>query len=78
MILFLGSVFLPVETASQVFEHLLRNLPAEDENLNKFVRYLREFWLPKLRKIICWDDTQPRTNNQAEAYHSKLQKAFQQ
>lgn len=74
----LGSAFLPFEEAREVFTHLLDNLPNMTPTMRNFEQYLRNFWLPKLDKITCWDDTQPRTNNPAEAYHSKLQKSFEQ
>lgn len=73
----LGSVFLPSDDAKAVFLHCINNLPAVDAHLNEFASYLRNFWMPKLDKIVCWDDTQPRTNNAAEAYHSKLEKSFE-
>jgi hypothetical protein len=73
---YLGSVFLPIDDARRVFNHLLSNLPP-GINISQFVQYLRRFWLPKLDKVICWDNTQPRTNNPAEAYHSKLRSAFE-
>lgn len=74
---YLGSVFLPINDVRRVFEYLLNNLPHGLNNEHLFVKYLRRFWLPKLDKITCWNSDQPRTNNPAEAYHSKIQKAFE-
>lgn len=73
-----GSVFLETDAARQTFTHLLNNPPAIDNaDLVPFIRYLRSFWLPKLDKVCTWNDRNPRTNNPAEAYHSKLRRAFQ-
>jgi len=72
----LGSVFLEIGAAREVFKHLLSNLPAVDLNLTSFVQYLRNFWLPKLDKVCCWDENLPRTNNPAETFHSVLSSLF--
>jgi len=72
----LGCVFLEAEAAKKVFKHVLDNLPDMLDGSHGFVKYLRRFWLPRLDKVCCWDEMQPRTNNQAEAYHSILSKAF--
>lgn len=74
--MYLGSIFLEAAASKKVFEHVLDNLPEMLGSSHTFVKYLRKFWLPKLHKVCCWDETQPRTNNPAEAYHSKLAKAF--
>lgn len=74
----LGSIYLPENNARYVFEYLLNNLPSVQFNLTAVVTYLRNFWLPKLDKVVCWNNDQPNTNNPAEAYHSKLSKAFNQ
>jgi hypothetical protein len=70
-------VFLPINLTRRVFQYLLNNLPPVG-NIDQFKQYLERFWLPRLDKIACWDNTQPRTNNPAKAYHSKLRSAFEQ
>lgn len=74
---FIGAIFLLAEDAKKVFDHLLKHLPdVGDNDISSFADYMRSFWLPKLKKMSCWDDEYPRTTNQAETYHRKLADAF--
>ncbi|CAF1014771.1 unnamed protein product [Brachionus calyciflorus] len=73
---FISIPLIPVENIIQAFNIIIEEIPLNDEKIINFIKYYQKQWLNGSISPEIWNhhDSQKRTNNDLEGYHSKLTK----
>ncbi|RNA14062.1 hypothetical protein BpHYR1_006904 [Brachionus plicatilis] len=72
----LALTLIPIENIKEAFDIILAEIPIANEKIMAFIQYFKDQWLNGTVSPEIWNhfNSQKRTNNDLEGFHSKLSK----